>query len=593
PVPNVCSEEPLYFRRNNGVCKFFYASDHIEFCGEGGVAEFDTYFNSFSLEKWMKYTIIDNVSLSLDLQGKFLVTIVRKYRSGRGREVLTEVLAETIVEEWQRTSVKIPINFKHTTGLISFRIMSLNSSGMYFGGFYLTEIETKKIREVKIGINICTYKREKFVINNLQKLRESFFANPQSEMNNHCEVFVTDNAKTLDCKELENEKIHIFPNKNVGGSGGFTRGLIEIAKRKESDKFTHALFMDDDIVLDPEVVLRTYSILTLVNAKYAEAFIGGSMLRLDNQYLCHESGGYWDRGAIKSLKKGLDLRDAEACIYNEYEEATNYNAWWYCAVPLSKVSESNLPLPIFIKADDVEYGLRNMRYLILMNGICVWHEPFENKYSSMQWYYILRNQCIVNSIYSLFKKKQFYKEFENTVLREIFWYRYKNAELIMRGVNDFLKGIDWLKVQDGEALNKEIINSGYKMQSIDELSVPFSYPEYERMSNVHDKNQICRFFRRLSFNGLFMKPRKKYSYASATNTRSLQCYRAKKVLNYDEISHTGFVTEKNFEKSISLLLQYFRLKCKFKRKARKIMKGYKNRFGEITNLTFWNNYLNI
>lgn len=591
PKPEICPEENLYFRRY-GTSIYLYAIDHINLMDETALVEFDTFFNSFSLEKWTKYTLIDNIGLSLDLQGKFLVTVVRKYRTGRGREVLTEVLSEQIVETWQRKHVKIPINFKHTVGSICFKLLSLDFNCIFFGGYYYTEVQSKDIRDVKIGLNICTYRREPFVRNNLLKISDAFFSQHNTEMFNRCEVFVTDNARSLK-DEFKNKKIHVFPNKNAGGSGGFTRGLIEILKRKETDGFTHALFMDDDIILDPEVVFRTYSILSLCREKYANAFVGGTMLRLDHQYRCHETGGYWQSGAIHSLKKGLDFREFECCLYGECEETTNYNAWWYCAVPLSLANENNLPLPIFIKADDVEYGLRNMRQIILMNGIAVWHEPFENKYSSMQWYYILRNQCIVNAIHSLFNKKQFFAEFRNTVIREILWYRYKNAELIMRGVEDFLKGIDWLKEQDGEALNADIIKNGYRLDYIDDLPVPFSYSEYDRMLKIKDSSKLKKMVRLLTFNGLILKPNRAFSYAPAEGARVIQFYRAARVLNYDNFSHKGFVTEKDTKKTVSLLWKYFCLKTKFKRKYRKVIRGFRENYGQITNISFWQNYLGI
>ena len=98
------------------------------------------------------------------------------------------------------------------------------------------------------------------------------------------------------------------------------------------------------------------------------------------------------------MKAGLELESCEACLLNEVEESAEYNAWWYCCFPLEIVTEENLPLPLFIRGDDVEYGIRNMKQLILMNGICVWHEPFENKYSSFLEYYIIRNQLITNAL---------------------------------------------------------------------------------------------------------------------------------------------------------------------------------------------------
>lgn len=37
---------------------------------------------------------------------------------------------------------------------------------------------------------------------------------------------------------------------------------------------------------------------------------------------------------------------------------------------------------------------------------------------------------------------------------EVNRYRYKNADLLIRGVRDFLKGIDWLEQTDAEALHR-------------------------------------------------------------------------------------------------------------------------------------------
>ena len=49
------------------------------------------------------------------------------------------------------------------------------------------------------------------------------------------------------------------------------------------------------------------------------------------------------------------------------------------AYHLALVEKVGLPLPVFIRGDDVEYGLRlYMRGVdtIVMPGIAVWHEPF-------------------------------------------------------------------------------------------------------------------------------------------------------------------------------------------------------------------------
>lgn len=42
-----------------------------------------------------------------------------------------------------------------------------------------------------------------------------------------------------------------------------------------------------------------------------------------------------------------------------------------CCALLKLVNSEILPLMVFIRGDDLEYGLHNIGHLALMNGICV------------------------------------------------------------------------------------------------------------------------------------------------------------------------------------------------------------------------------
>ena len=202
----------------------------------------------------------------------------------------------------------------------------------------------------------------------------------------------------------------------------------------------------------------TYALLSVLKEEYRHAFIGGAMFRLDRQHIQVEAGAVWNGGAVISRKSGLDVRSLDASLYNELEETVDYNAWWYSVVPMENVRADNLPLPVFIRGDDAEYGLRNTKKLILMNGICVWHEPFENKYSSSMYYYIFRNRLIDNSVRGInYTKNQLLRELKEHVYNELFCLRYKNVDLLLRGIEDYFRGIDWLKAQDGEKLHKKVI----------------------------------------------------------------------------------------------------------------------------------------
>ena len=95
------------------------------------------------------------------------------------------------------------------------------------------------------------------------------------------------------------------------------------------------------------------------------------------------------------------------------------------------------------------------------------------------YYYILRNQCIDNSMHCPgYDANALKADLRSQVMGEVNRYRYKNADLLIRGVRDFLKGIDWLEQTDAEALHKEIMAYGYKAQPVDQLDVPFDYSRY-------------------------------------------------------------------------------------------------------------------
>lgn len=156
-----------------------------------------------------------------------------------------------------------------------------------------------ELQPVKIAAVICTYKREDYVQRNLRHLRETVLAQPQAEIARHLEVFVVDNGQTLRRDEVESLGIRLFPNKNLGGSGGFARGIIEALRRRE--EFSHVLLMDDDILLESNVLVKTIRFLQIVRSEHQDLAIGGSMLRLDDMAVQHEAGGKWTGLTVKSV----------------------------------------------------------------------------------------------------------------------------------------------------------------------------------------------------------------------------------------------------------------------------------------------------
>lgn len=585
PEIGICDQGKLYYRINSEV-HLNRDEQTLDF-EKKGVANFDTYFNGFSIEKWKKYTQIGQVSLVLVLQGEFEITLRNKEKTNKiisNREHFSRRIRSETPHEFV-----FPFNPYENKGLYCFSLESFSEDARLFGGWYSTELAEDQLREVNIAINICTFRREIFVKRNLNMLNEKILQNAENELSSHVHVFISDNGKTLDIVSLENEKVHIVPNKNVGGAGGFTRNLIEIMHYPNYQP-THILFMDDDIIIEPESIYRTYIMLRCIKEEYRDAFIGGAMLRLDEPYLQVEAGAVWNAGNLRGLKKDLDLRYLDAVLYNEIEEYREYNAWWYCCMPMVLVNEENLPLPLFIRGDDLEYGLRNMKCLILLNGICVWHEPFENKYSSFLIYYILRNMLYDNAIHCpQFNKMAVIKQIGKFIIREILYYRYNNADLIERALDDYLKGINFLKNTDGEKLHREIMEAGYKAKPVEELSIPFSYVQYDESLEVQ-RTGIGKLLYPLTLNGMLL-PSKGDRIVSMALCRPVNFYRAKRVLQYDATSGKGFVTEKSFMGMIRCIGKLVSMICKVIVKYDRATEILRRDIKVVLTEDFWRNYL--
>ena len=585
PSAEICMLDELYFRSESD--SYVWANEELQI-KKGREVSFDTYFNSFSIGKWTKYTNIKRVKLTLFFTGRLRITLMRKERIGK--LVRDHYIKEKIVET-RREEVVLEFEDSYTNGVYTFTLEALEDTDFY-GGYYWADLEEDKIQDIRIALNICTYRREEFVRKNMKLFQKRVFSSYEDEeFRKNLGIYIIDNAKTLG-NEFDSDNIHVIPNKNAGGAGGFTRGLIEI---KNFGKFTHALLMGDDIVVDPESVYRTWALLSIVKEEYRNVFIAGAMLRLDQQHLQVESGALWNSGALFSRKCGLNLREIEACLYNEIEETVDYSAWWYTCLPLSVVNDENLPLPIFIRGDDVEYGLRNARKILTMNGICVWHEPFENKYSSSMFYYILRNRLIDNAIHKReIPKKQFHRLLRQQVMGEVYLYRYKNAQLLLSGVRDYLAGIDWLKEQDGECLNRSVMERGYKMQYAEEAGAYFDYGEYERgLQEEHRISFLHKVIKRLTMNGILLTPQREQVILPVIGTRERSLYRVRRVVNYDVLTQKCFITCRDKTEARECRKLLGEVQRLVEERYETVNKEYQSRGRELMNKQFWDQYLGL
>ena len=428
------------------------------------VVSFDTYFNLFIAKIWKKYTRIEQVQISLTVQGKGLVRLIGAEKcvigeqnfSGRQEILFCIALAEN-------SYFYLEIQTEEETILESGWIEAIHTP-----------------EEIKLALVTCTYNRKEALKKNLQILQQ----NNTAQATVLERIYVIDNAKSLTAEEVEDERTVLIPNKNTGGAGGFTRGLREALKQKD---ITHIILMDDDVQIEFEALRRTKALLSFLKKEYKEHFLGGAMLRMDKPYMLHAAGEDWADGHIFNPYKNTDIRTCEAVLAVSEGISTKqaYAAWWYCCVPRSHVEQKGYPMPFFLHCDDVEYGLRSKKAPIYLNGIGVWHEEFDDKRSSVTEYYDVRNRYITNAIYK--EKGQvcdalltLCERFCATVCR----YRYQDFLLSVQGVEDFLKGADWLYETDAERLHKSLGMQGYHPQKVKQKPRHMTYAKKSTWKDV-------------------------------------------------------------------------------------------------------------
>lgn len=413
-----------------------------------GTVDFTTYFNALSVLKLLKYTRATAFRLHIDIKSAKPVTVTqtRAERLSMQPQLVESVTADVPGDnKWHE--VTLDITTDPTTVIAGFQIATQAKTAIR-NGWYEVEFDGET-HDVELAIATTTFRKEKFIERNIDLVKTELLGSDY-DIAKHLTMHVIDNGSTLDAAALSDAHVTVTPNENVGGAGGFARGMIE--SLEQTTPATHVLLMDDDVEVSPESILRTYNLLRIVNDEYAEAFVSGAMLNIEDTQDQKEDTGYISTydGSCVPAKPPLQVTKFVDVVYNEcYDEqmsvpadAHRYAAWWYCVIPTAVIERNGLPLPVFVRFDDVEYGIRCNPKFMTMNGICVWHAKFDIRYNAgVERYQTIRNQMIGQMTTGLVPDtKTMLHSLHHMVDLECRKFNYTDAELALQGFEDFLKG---------------------------------------------------------------------------------------------------------------------------------------------------------
>ncbi len=580
PKRGICEEAELYFHIRMGKAVL---QEEGLFLEQGSLVDFFSYFNSFSAGKWWEYTTVREVEAVLICHGRCRISLYRTRLRPESGVLYTEKVAEG--------ADKVRFCCDSPEWIYYFEAEAQEDILICGGGY---QVNTPlKNRVVNLAIGICTYRREEYVQRTIRNLSDHILQNRESGLCGHVHVFVSDNGGTLSKEELNNEFVHVVSNKNAGGAGGFGRCMLETMKVQERCGFTHILLMDDDIILEPEAVFRTWQMLSLLKEEYQGHLLGGGLLRLDIPYIQHENSAQWQGDRIIFPKQGYDLSERYAVVANEERKLVNYCGWWYCCIPITERFEHALPMPFFIHRDDIEYGLRYRGRIITLNGISVWHDAFDHRRASSMVYYDIRNALICNAIhYPEYSAKDAKKYVFKNMFGHLMKYRYEDQKLTLRALEDFCRGTAFLSSRDPVGLHQEIMAMGYKQTDVSCVLEECNVEDYYIRPEPKDlyKRTGSSLVNGILLNGWFL-PGKRKCIPIPFGAPHKEFFRCKRVLLFDPDSKQGFLVERKWR-------QFFVTIGRCLRAWRIIRKSYKKAAGDwrengrrLTTREFWERYL--
>jgi len=240
------------------------------------------------------------------------------------------------------------------------------------------------------------------------------------------------------------DKLVYLRQPNLGGSGGFTRGMFEIMRAGEP---ANVILMDDDILCEPESLLRLNA---FANVTDRPAIVGAQMLMLRNTRRLHIQA---ERADMKRLSASqlvpYGVRDIDMVDFKQNKRVdAQYNAWWSCLIPPEVIDAVGLPLPVFFTWDDIEYSVRagHAGYpTISLPNAGVWHAEFHLKdRDDIKGYFGIRNSLITYALHFEMNIPRVSWWLSRKIMENLVSMQYGLAYTMMRGVEDYLAGPDVL-----------------------------------------------------------------------------------------------------------------------------------------------------
>ncbi|MGY1690049.1 glycosyltransferase [Geodermatophilus sp. SYSU D01105] len=411
----------------------------------------NTYFGRVPASYWQRWTGVTEMTFEAEFTGEGVVELFASDFSGESRTVGGQELRGS-----GRVALPVAVD-KFVDGGAIWADFRSGEGSLTITSARWTIPHPPRPR--KTAVVICTHNRPDDCIKTLQSIAADLPALDELDT-----VYVVDQGDKRVSAHPGFEQVsaaltgrlRYITQANLGGAGGFTRGMYEIAE-VQAEQHANVLFMDDDIILEPESIIR---LTAFANSARQPIIVGAQMLYALHPKRLHTGAEYAD---LNTLEAGKVVSGA---LWNEDMTEENqerrvdavYNAWWSAILPSEIVSATGYPLPVFFQWDDIEYGYRareNGFTTVTLPGAGVWHADFTWK-DQDDWarYFSVRNGLITAALHSDFSGKGLGRVLFGRITAFVAAMQYGLAATVIKGIDDFLAGPELLRDGGQKALSE-------------------------------------------------------------------------------------------------------------------------------------------
>lgn len=368
----------------------------------GRRVSFGTYFNAFPAAYWQRWTVVDSVTLTLSTNGSGTVIVYRSNAGGAPQRVASRTITGN-----SETRFELPLSSFGDGGWYWFDLIAGSEEIILQGGEWATDAQV--VVDGKLSLGMTTYNKPDYCVATLENIAE----NP-ALTNSIDQIFLVDQGTQLVREEAGfaevatrlGEKLRVIEQGNLGGSGGFSRSMAETLKRDETD---FLLLLDDDVEFETESALRAWQ---FGRFSRTPAIIGGHMFDLLDKPVMHawaevvRPGPFvWGPSFAEQHRHDFREGNLRQTSWMHARLDSDYNGWWMCLIPKQIIKTIGLSLPVFIKWDDAEYGLRARNHgfrTVSLPGVALWHVSWLDKDDSQDWqaFFHTRNRVIAGLLHS-------------------------------------------------------------------------------------------------------------------------------------------------------------------------------------------------